>query len=99
MESSKRHAVALALVCRRRKERFEADLSFSFNKCPNANAPRRVCFLQINRVSFMQGIVVLWCKHCNQKHLIADNLGKVRIVCCFLYFVAQATDKNRLAVP
>lgn len=38
MESSKRHAVALALVCRRRKERFEADLSFSFNKCPNANA-------------------------------------------------------------
>lgn len=33
--------------------------------------------LQINRVSFMQGIVVLWCQNCNQKHLIADNLGKV----------------------
>ncbi|CAN0242567.1 unnamed protein product [Ectocarpus fasciculatus] len=25
----------------------------------------------------MQGIVVLWCQHCNQKHLIADNLGKL----------------------
>ncbi len=35
--------------------------------------------LQINRVSFMQGIVVLWCQNCNQKHLIADNLGKVRL--------------------
>lgn len=33
--------------------------------------------LQINRVAFMQGIVVVWCQSCNQKHLIADNLGKV----------------------
>ncbi|CAM9730832.1 unnamed protein product [Ectocarpus sp. 12 AP-2014] len=46
-------------------------LSFTCNVCDGHNTH------QINRVSFMQGIVVLWCQHCNQKHLIADNLGKL----------------------
>ncbi|CAM9655236.1 unnamed protein product [Pylaiella littoralis] len=46
-------------------------LSFTCNMCDGHSS------YQINRVSFMQGIVVLWCKTCKQKHLIADNVGKL----------------------
>ncbi|CAM9825325.1 unnamed protein product, partial [Hapterophycus canaliculatus] len=46
-------------------------LSFTCNVCDGRST------YKVNRVSFMQGIVVLWCQSCNQKHLIADNLGKV----------------------
>lgn len=46
-------------------------LSFTCNICEDRST------YKINRVSFMHGIVVLWCQSCNQKHLIADNLGKL----------------------
>lgn len=41
--------------------------------CTPTHTPRP----QVDRVAFTEGIVVAKCKHCDAKHLVADNLSKL----------------------
>jgi uncharacterized protein with PIN domain len=38
---------------------------------------RRGAARQVDRIAFTEGIVVAKCKHCDAKHLVADNLSKL----------------------
>lgn len=44
---------------------------YTCNICEGRN------LIQVDRVAFTEGIVVARCKHCDAKHLVADNLSKL----------------------
>lgn len=44
---------------------------YTCNICEGRN------LIQVDRIAFTEGIVVARCKHCDAKHLVADNLSKL----------------------
>ena len=44
---------------------------YTCNICQGRN------LIQVDRIAFTEGIVVARCKHCDAKHLVADNLSKL----------------------
>ncbi|CAM9205843.1 unnamed protein product [Choristocarpus tenellus] len=48
-------------------------LAFTCNLCDSRS------MYSISRVAYYKGIVICYCQGCSQKHLIADNLGKMDV--------------------
>lgn len=54
-------------------------MQFTCNRCEGVSQ------YMINKTAYEDGIVVCTCQHCGVKHLIADNLKKVRRRGVFLH--------------
>lgn len=76
-------------IDRRRMDAGERGLCMHAFLILDPHPPHARTHAQVDRIAFTEGIVVAKCKHCDAKHLVADNLskldfgkGKVSLVGC-----------------